>query len=69
MKLLNLSGKAIAEKEQFRSDKENNDQKLETVLFEFNETMSKEKKKIFENFETQMKNISDQVKYKILFRF
>ena len=39
----------------------NNDQKLETVFYEFNENMMKEKKAIFENFEEQIKNLSDQV--------
>lgn len=53
--------RALAEKEQFLNDKLQADRKYEEFLKEFNENMLKEKEKIVENIENQIKVSTEQV--------
>lgn len=60
---------AVAEREQFYTDKLNTDKKLETILSEFNEKMLKEKELILNNVESQVKQLTEQVILDFLFRY
>jgi len=52
---------AINEKDQYHNVKIETDQKYENFLKEFNQNMLKEKEKIVENIEIQIKSSTEQV--------
>ena len=53
--------RALVEKDQYQNEKVEADQKYENFLKEFNANMFKEKEKIVENIETQIKSSTEQV--------
>ena len=53
--------RALVEKDQYQSEKLEADQKYESFLKEFNQNMLKEKEKIVDNIETQLKSSTEQV--------
>ena len=52
---------ALNERDQFQAEKLKSEQKLEGILAEFNNKISKEKEVVVNNFESQFKSINEQV--------
>lgn len=59
--LIFFKKKAYNERDQYRNDKINSEQKLEQILEELNNKISKEKENVVSNFETQFKSLNEQV--------
>ena len=56
-----LDFKANAEKDHYKAEKFNADQRFEEVLNEFNEKIRKEKEIVLENVEHELKSLTEQV--------
>lgn len=55
------ANQANLEKEQFKADRINSEQKLESILAEFNKKIFSEKELVVNNFESQLKELNEQV--------
>ncbi len=59
--LLNIY-KAVADKEQYKLDKENSDKNIKMILNEMNEKILKEKSIVINNVENELKSLTDLVR-------